>query len=234
MLDTAVIIACDFPDRETTLRFLNKFDPLKPFIKIGMELFYGAGPGFVQELKQLGYAIFLDLKLQDIPNTINRTVKILAKLNVDMLTIHAVGGMQMMSAARQALDAEGSAAILVGVTLLTSISGSALKQELLITEEVSSVVCHYATQAKKCGLQGIVCSPMEASLVKSVCGGDFLCVTPGIRYQSSVGSDQARVNTPAAAKEAGSDFIVVGRAITGAPDPAAEYRGICVEFQKGE
>ncbi|MDL2319243.1 orotidine-5'-phosphate decarboxylase, partial [Eubacteriales bacterium OttesenSCG-928-A19] len=217
-----VIIACDFPDRETTLTFLRRFTGEKPFLKIGMELFYGEGPDIVRQIKGMGHRVFLDLKLHDIPTTVRRAMANLAGLGVDMVNVHAAGTIAMMEAAREGLREGGApGAKLIAVTQLTSTSPQAMKEELWIDASLVDTVAHYAKNAKAAGLDGVVCSPLEARVVKDACGDAFLTVTPGIRYPSGTTDDQARVTTPAKAREIGTDYIVVGRPITAAEDPVA-------------
>ena len=224
-----VIIACDFPSKEDVLNFLDKFEGKKPFVKIGMELFYGAGPDIVKEIKKRGHKIFLDLKLHDIPNTVMKAMKVLSNLDVDMCNLHASGTKAMMEAAIKGLTREdGTRPILIAVTQLTSTDQESMEKDLLIHEPIDKVVMHYAKNAKDAGLDGVVCSPLEAGKVHDVCGKDFLTVTPGVRFADGDIGDQKRVMTPAAAKEIGSDYIVVGRPITAAEDPVAAYNR-CVE-----
>ena len=231
MSNRDVIIACDFPGKEETLRFLDNFREEKPFLKIGMELFYSEGPEIVREIKKRGHKIFLDLKLHDIPNTVKKTMAVLSKLDVDMTNLHAAGTKAMMEAALEGLTREdGTRPLLIAVTQLTSTSQQSMEDDLLIKEPINDVVAHYAHNAKLAGLDGIVCSPLEASLVKERCGKDFLTVTPGVRFADSDTQDQVRITTPARAKEIGSDYIVVGRPITRAEDPVAAYRRCVNEF----
>ena len=226
-----VIIACDFSSKEDTLKFLDLFKEEKPFVKIGMELFYSSGPDIVKEIKKRGHKIFLDLKLCDIPNTVEKSMRVLSKLDVDMCNLHAFGTKAMMEAAIRGLTREdGTRPLLIAVTQLTSTNEERMREELLINEPIADVVMHYAKNTKDAGLDGVVCSPLEAGKVKSVCGNDFLTVTPGIRFADGEVGDQARVTTPEKAKELGSDFIVVGRPITQAPDPVAAYRRCIKEF----
>ncbi len=227
-----VIIACDFPGREETLRFLDRFEGRKPYVKIGMELFYSAGPLIVREIKERGHKVFLDLKLHDIPNTVRRSMAALRDLGADMVNLHAAGGTAMMEAAVEGLTRpDGTRPILIAVTMLTSIDGERMRDELLIDRPLAEVVAEYARNAKKSGLDGVVCSPLEAAAVHGSCGDGFLTVTPGIRFADSEKGDQARITTPERARELGSDYIVVGRAVTGADDPEAAYgrcvRGFC-------
>ena len=226
-----VIIACDFPGREETLRFLDRFTGRKPYVKIGMELFYSAGPDIVREIKDRGHEVFLDLKLHDIPNTVRRSMAALSDLGADMVNLHAAGGTAMMEAALEGLTRpDGTRPILIAVTMLTSIDGDRMKNELLIDRPLEEVVAEYASNAKKAGLDGVVCSPLEAAAVHERCGEGFITVTPGIRFAYSEKGDQARITTPERAREIGSDYIVVGRAVTGADDPAAAYDRCVREF----
>ena len=226
-----VIIACDFPSKEATLEFLAKFTEEKPYVKIGMELFYGAGPEIVKEIKKMGHKIFLDLKLHDIPNTVKKAMSVLSHLDVDMCNLHASGTVAMMEAAIEGLTREdGTRPLLIAVTQLTSTSQEAMENDLLIKENIADVVMHYASNAKKAGLDGVVCSPLEAGVVHDKCGKDFITVTPGVRFADGDVGDQVRVTTPAKAKEIGSDYIVVGRPITAAEDPVAAYRRCVAEF----
>ncbi len=227
-----VIIACDFPDGAQALAFLARFpETEKPLVKIGMELFYGEGPDIVRQIKGMGHRVFLDLKLHDIPNTVQRAMRGLARLGVDMTNLHAAGGITMMRAAREGLAEGGAeAAALIAVTQLTSTSEEAMRRELWIDRPLMDTVIHYAENAKEAGLAGVVCSPLEARAVKDACGGSFLAVTPGIRYPSGDTQDQVRVTSPAAAREIGADFIVVGRPITGAEDPVAAWEQGCSAF----
>ena len=226
-----VIIACDFPDKETTLAFLDRFTGRKPFVKIGMELFYAAGPDIVREIKARGHKIFLDLKLHDIPNTVKSAMAVLSKLDADICDLHAGGGSAMMKAGLEGLTrADGSRPLLIAITQLTSTDQETLENELLIERPVKEVVMSYAKNAKASGLDGIVCSPQEAEAVHKACGRDFITVTPGIRFADGELGDQKRVMTPAAAKAIGSDYIVVGRPITRAADPVAAYERCVAEF----
>ncbi|MBQ4371121.1 MAG: orotidine-5'-phosphate decarboxylase [Firmicutes bacterium] len=226
-----VIIACDFPDKETTLAFLDRFTGRKPFVKIGMELFYAAGPDIVREIKARGHKIFLDLKLHDIPNTVKSAMAVLSKLDADICDLHAGGGSAMMKAGLEGLTrADGSRPLLIAITQLTSTDQETLENELLIERPVKEVVMSYAKNAKASGLDGIVCSPQEAEAVHEACGRDFITVTPGIRFADGELGDQKRVMTPAAAKAIGSDYIVVGRPITRAADPVAAYERCVAEF----
>lgn len=229
------IIALDFPDRETTLNFLDNFKDLKdkPFVKIGMELFYSEGPEIVREIKRRGHKIFLDLKLHDIPNTVKSAMKVLSALNVDIVNVHASGGKKMMKEALEGLTREdGSRPLLIAVTQLTSTSQQMLNEELLIDRSVEDTIASYARNAMEAGLDGVVCSPLEASLVKEACGKDFLTVTPGVRFSDSSQDDQVRITTPAKAREGGSDFIVVGRPITRSDNPLASYQRCQKEFKE--
>ena len=226
-----VIIACDFPDRETTLSFLDQFTGRKPFVKIGMELFYGAGPDIVRTIKDRGHQIFLDLKLHDIPNTVKKAMSVLRDLGADIVNLHAAGTIGMMEAAREGLTRpDGTRPLLIAVTQLTSTDQQALENELLIERPMEQVVLHYAQNAWKAGLDGVVCSPLEAGRVHEACGTDFLTVTPGVRFADGDRGDQKRVMTPAEAKKVGSDYIVVGRPITAAIDPVAAYERCLREF----
>ena len=229
-----VIIALDFPTKEETLRFLDQFPAgEKPFVKIGMELFYAGGPEIVKEIRRRGHKIFLDLKLHDIPNTVRKAMKVLSALDVDMVNVHAGGGVEMMRAALEGLKqgrADGTRPLIIAVTQLTSTSQQTLNEQLLIEGNINDVIAKYAQNAREAGLDGVVCSPLEASLVKDACGKEFLAVTPGIRYPDAAKDDQSRITTPARAREIGSDFIVVGRPITAAPDPVAAYRRVCKDF----
>ena len=227
-----VIIACDFPNRETTLAFLDRFQGgRKPFVKIGMELFYGAGPEIVREIKARGHRIFLDLKLHDIPNTVKKAMQVLSALDVDMVNVHAAGTVAMMRAALEGLTrADGTRPLLIAVTQLTSTSQEAMQQELLIGAGINETIVKYARNAQEAGLDGVVCSPLEAAMVKEACGSSFLTVTPGIRFADAAKDDQVRITTPARAREIGSDFIVVGRPITAAEDPVAAYERCLEEF----
>ena len=225
----SVIIACDFKDKEETLNFLNKFEDEKLYLKIGMELFYSEGPEIVREIKKRGHKIFLDLKLHDIPNTVEKAMKSLANLDVDMTNVHASGTIKMMEAGLRGLTKEdGTRPLLIAVTQLTSTSQEVMEQDLLIKENIEDVVMHYAENSKKAGLDGVVCSPLEVQAVKRKCGKDFLTITPGIRFSTDSKDDQSRITTPAKAKELGSDYIVVGRSITKAENPQEAYRK-CVE-----
>ncbi|MEE1186706.1 MAG: orotidine-5'-phosphate decarboxylase [Acutalibacteraceae bacterium] len=226
-----VIIACDFASAEKTYEFLDKFTGRKPFVKIGMELFYAAGPEIVREIKKRGHKIFLDLKLHDIPNTVKKAMSVLSHLDVDICNLHAGGTVRMMEAALQGLTREdGTRPLLIAVTQLTSTDQESMENDLLIKEPIDEVVMHYAKNAKKAGLDGVVCSPLEAQKVHTVCGEDFLTVTPGVRFADSDVGDQKRVMTPEQAKLIGSDYIVVGRPITAAENPVAAYERCCREF----
>lgn len=230
-----VIIACDFSSAEETYAFLDKFTEEKPFIKIGMELFYAAGPEIVKELRKRGHKIFLDLKLHDIPNTVRKAMRVLSGLDVDMVNVHASGTKEMMAAALEGLKEgrkDGSRPLLIAVTQLTSTSEEALHNQLLVSESMEKTIAHYARNAREAGLDGVVCSPLEASVVKEACGEDFMAVTPGIRYPDAAKDDQNRITSPARAREIGSDFIVVGRPITAAADPVAAYRRCVEDFCK--
>jgi orotidine-5'-phosphate decarboxylase len=226
-----VIIACDFASAEATLAFLDKFEGKKPFVKIGMELYYAEGPSIVKEIKKRGHKIFLDLKLHDIPNTVKKSMAVLSRLDVDMTNLHASGTVAMMEAALEGLTRpDGSRPMLIAVTQLTSTSEERMKEDLLINEPIDKVVMHYASRAKVAGLDGVVCSPLEAEKVHNICGKDFVTVTPGVRFADGDKGDQVRVMTPAEAKRIGSDYIVVGRPITAAEDPVAAYERCCNEF----
>ena len=226
-----VIIACDFKNREETLKFLDKFTDEKPFLKIGMELFYSEGQDIVREIKKRGHKIFLDLKLHDIPNTVKKAMASLSKLDVDMCNVHAAGTREMMKAAIEGLTREdGTRPLLISVTQLTSTSQERMEEELLIKEDIDKVVMHYAENSKLAGLDGVVCSPLEAGKVKEVCGKEFLTITPGVRFETDDVGDQVRVTTPKRAKEIGSDYIVVGRPITKAENPVEAYRRCVADF----
>ena len=226
-----VIIACDFADRETALGFLDKFEGRKPFVKIGMELFYAEGPQIVRDIKARGHRIFLDLKLHDIPNTVKKSMAVLSGLDIDMCNLHAAGATQMMQAALEGLTRpDGTRPLLIAVTQLTSTDQQTMERDLLICEPIDKVVMHYAETAKNAGLDGVVCSPLEAQKVHEVCGKGFLTVTPGVRFADGDAGDQRRVMTPEQAKEIGSDYIVVGRPITAASDPVAAYERCIKEF----
>lgn len=225
-----VIIALDFENAEKTLAFLDQFTGRKPYVKIGMELFYAEGPEIVRQIKARGHKIFLDLKLHDIPNTVKKAMRVLSRLDVDMTNLHAAGTIAMMEAAKEGLTREdGTCATLLAVTQLTSTSEERMQRELLITATMPETVKAYARNAKAAGLPGVVCSPLEAALVKEACGPDFLTVTPGIRFADSDAGDQVRIMTPEKARTA-SDYIVVGRPITAAPDPVAAYERCLWEF----
>ncbi len=226
-----VIIACDFSSAEQTYAFLDRFTDEKPFVKIGMELFYAEGPDIVRQLKARGHRIFLDLKLHDIPNTVRKAMAVLSRMDVDMVNLHAAGTQEMMRAAVEGLTRpDGTRPILLAVTQLTSTDRERMNNDILIPGEVADCVRHYALCAKQSGIDGVVCSPLEAAMVKQACGREFLCVTPGIRFADSDKGDQQRITTPAQARQAGSDYIVVGRPITAATDPVAAYRRCCNEF----
>ena len=228
-----VIVACDFASAEQVFNFLDKFEGAarKPFVKIGMELFYAEGPAIVREIKRRGHKIFLDLKLHDIPNTVKKAMSVLSNLDVDITNLHAAGTGRMMEAAIEGLTRpDGTRPLLIAVTQLTSTDQEAMENDLLIREPIDQVVMHYAANAKKAGLDGVVCSPLEAGKVHDTCGADFLTITPGVRFADGDIGDQKRVMTPAAAKEIGSDYIVVGRPITAAADPVAAYERCVAEF----
>ena len=228
-----VIIACDFKNREDTMNFLKKFEGQSPYVKIGMELFYGEGPDIVREIKKMGYRVFLDLKLHDIPNTVKKAMANLARLGVDMTNVHAAGTIEMMKAAKEGLieGAEGrEVPMLIAVTQLTSTSEERMQKDLLIPHKIEDVVAKYAQNAKEAGLDGVVCSPLEAEIVKNACGKEFKTVTPGIRYADGDKGDQARVTTPRKAREIGTDYIVVGRPITANEDPVAAYLRVKKDF----
>ena len=226
-----VIIACDFDSAEKTFAFLDKFTGRKPFVKIGMELYYAEGPSIVKEIKARGHKIFLDLKLHDIPNTVKKSMAVLSRLNVDMTNLHAAGTGRMMEAAIEGLTRpDGTRPILIAVTQLTSTDEETMKKDLLIDQPIAEVVMHYAENAKNAGLDGVVCSPLEAGKVHERCGAGFVTVTPGVRFADGDVGDQKRVMTPAEAKKIGSDYIVVGRPITSAEDPVAAYERCVREF----
>ena len=226
-----VIIACDFDSAEKTFAFLDRFTDRKPFVKIGMELFYAEGPAIVRELKKRGHKIFLDLKLHDIPNTVKKSMAVLSRLDVDMCNLHAAGTVRMMQAALEGLTRpDGTRPLLIAVTQLTSTDQTSMEEDLLIREPIDKVVMHYASRAKFAGLDGVVCSPLEAEKVHAACGREFLTVTPGVRFADGDLGDQKRVMTPAEAKKIGSDYIVVGRPITAAEDPVEAYNRCCKEF----
>ncbi|MBQ4099851.1 MAG: orotidine-5'-phosphate decarboxylase [Clostridia bacterium] len=226
-----VIIACDFDSKQKTLDFLDKFTGRKPFVKIGMELFYAEGPAIVKEIKARGHKIFLDLKLHDIPNTVKKSMAVLSRLDVDMTNLHAGGTIRMMQGAIEGLTRpDGTRPLLIAVTQLTSTDEESMRKDLLIEKPIDEVVMHYAHNAKIAGLDGVVCSPLEAGKVHGVCGEKFLTVTPGVRFADGDVGDQKRVMTPAEAKKIGSDYIVVGRPITAAEDPVAAYERCIAEF----
>ena len=226
-----VIIACDFASKEDCFSFLDKFTGKKPFVKIGMELFYAEGPQIVREIKARGHKIFLDLKLHDIPNTVKKSMAVLSRLDVDMTNLHAAGTVSMMEAAIEGLTRpDGTRPLLIAVTQLTSTDQERMENDLLIKEPIDKVVMHYANNAKIAGLDGVVCSPLEAEKVHNTCGKSFLTVTPGVRFADGEKGDQKRVMTPAEAKKIGSDYIVVGRPITAAADPVAAYERCVEEF----
>ena len=226
-----VIVACDFASKAQTLEFLDQFTDKKPFVKIGMELFYAEGPDIVREIKARGHKIFLDLKLHDIPNTVKSAMAVLTGLGVDIINVHAAGTKAMMAAALEGLTRpDGTRPLLIAVTQLTSTDQQAMEQDLWIEKPLPDVVMHYAKCAEEAGLDGVVCSPLEAKAVHDTCGGDFLTVTPGVRFAESAAGDQKRIMTPAQAKIEGCDYIVVGRPITRAEDPAAAYERCCREF----
>jgi orotidine-5'-phosphate decarboxylase len=226
-----VIIACDFDSAEKVFAFLDKFTGKKPFVKIGMELYYAEGPAIVKEIKKRGHKIFLDLKLHDIPNTVKKSMAVLSRLDVDMTNLHAAGTGRMMEAAIEGLTREdGTRPMLIAVTQLTSTDEETMKKDLLIDKPIADVVMHYAHNAKVAGLDGVVCSPLEAGKVHETCGAGFVTVTPGVRFADGDIGDQKRVMTPAEAKKIGSDYIVVGRPITAAADPVAAYKRCIDEF----
>ena len=226
-----VIIACDFSNAEETFSFLDCFEAERPFVKIGMELFYAEGPEIVRQLKARGHRIFLDLKLHDIPNTVKKAMSVLSRLDVDIVNLHAAGTSAMMRAALEGLTRpDGSRPLLIAVTQLTSTDEATMRRELLIGRPMDEVVMAYARNAAAAGLDGVVCSPLEAAAVHESCGKDFLTVTPGVRFAEGDAGDQKRVTTPARAKELGADYIVVGRPITKAEDPVAAYRKCVKEF----
>ena len=229
-----VIIACDFSSKEACLNFLDQFSgSRKPFVKIGMELFYAEGPEIVRQIKARGHKIFLDLKLHDIPNTVKKSMAVLSALDVDMVNVHAAGTVAMMKAALEGLTrADGTRPLLIAVTQLTSTSEEVMQKELLIGAGIGETIVKYARNAKEAGLDGVVCSPLEAAMVKEGCGASFITVTPGIRFADAAADDQVRITTPARAREIGSDFIVVGRPITAAADPVAAYNRCLEEFCK--
>ncbi len=226
-----VIIACDFNSAEETFGFLDRFTDKKPFVKIGMELFYAEGPQIVREIKKRGHKIFLDLKLHDIPNTVMKSMKVLSNLDIDMVNLHAAGTIAMMEAALKGLTREdGTRPLLIAVTQLTSTDEERMQKELYINKSLEETVMHYAENAKTAGLDGVVCSPLEAEKVHGVCGKDFVTITPGIRFANGDAGDQVRITTPARAREIGSDYIVVGRPITQAEDPVKAYERCVEEF----
>ena len=227
-----VIIACDFAGRQQTLEFLDLFaGGRKPFVKIGMELFYAEGPDIVREIKRRGHPIFLDLKLHDIPNTVRKAMRVLSSLDVDICNVHAAGTIDMMRAALEGLTRpDGTRPLLIAVTQLTSTSEERMQQELLIGAGIGETIVKYAQNAREAGLDGVVCSPLEAAMVKDACGQDFLAITPGIRFADAAADDQVRITTPARAREIGSDYIVVGRPVTAAADPVAAYHRCLQEF----
>ncbi|MGN0349896.1 MAG: orotidine-5'-phosphate decarboxylase [Roseburia sp.] len=229
-----VIIACDFNSKKEVIHFLSKFEEEKPFVKIGMELFYAEGPEIVRMIKSMGHKIFLDLKLHDIPNTVKKSMAVLSGLDVDMCNVHAAGTKRMMQAAIEGLTKEdGSRPLLIAVTQLTSTDEETMRQELWIEKSIDETVMHYAENAREAGLDGVVCSPLEAGKVHKRCGEDFLTITPGVRFADGEMGDQKRVTTPAKARELGSDYIVVGRPITEAEDPVAAYRRCVRAFVEG-
>ena len=226
-----VIIACDFDSKEKVLNFLDLFTDVKPFVKIGMELYYSEGPSIVKEIKKRGHKIFLDLKLHDIPNTVKKSMAVLSKLDVDMCNLHASGTINMMKSALEGLTREdGTRPILIAVTQLTSTDEESMQRDLLINKPIDEVVMHYAKNAKTAGLDGVVCSPLEASKVHSVCGNEFLTITPGVRFSDGEMGDQKRVTTPKMARQLGSDYIVVGRPITASENPVLAYKKCVAEF----
>ena len=226
-----VIIACDFSSAAETYAFLDKFQDEKPFVKIGMELFYAEGPAIVREIKRRGHRIFLDLKLHDIPNTVKKSMSVLSRLDVDMCNLHAAGTIEMMKAALEGLTRpDGTRPLLIAVTQLTSTSEERMRNDLLIDHNINDVVVHYAKNAKGAGLDGVVCSPLEAGIVIEACGTEFMTVTPGIRFADGEVGDQVRITTPERAREIGTDYIVVGRPITAAADPVVAYRRCMSEF----
>ena len=227
-----VIIACDFAGRQQTLEFLDLFaGGRKPFVKIGMELFYAEGPDIVREIKRRGHPVFLDLKLHDIPNTVKKAMRVLSSLDVDICNVHAAGTIDMMRAALEGLTRpDGTRPLLIAVTQLTSTSEERMQNELLIGAGIGETIVKYAQNAREAGLDGVVCSPLEAAMVKDACGPDFLAITPGIRFADAAADDQVRITTPARAREIGSDYIVVGRPVTAAADPVAAYQRCLKEF----
>lgn len=233
MSNRDVIVACDFSSAENTFRFLDLFEgeARKPFVKIGMELYYAEGPAIVREIKKQGHKIFLDLKLHDIPNTVKKAMAVLSRLDVDICNLHAAGTIDMMKAALDGLTRpDGTRPLLIAVTQLTSTSEERMRKELLINANINDTIVRYAQNAKTAGLDGVVCSPLEAGMVKDACGKAFLTVTPGVRFAGGDLGDQSRVTTPAKAKEMGTDYIVVGRPITAAEDPVAAYRQCVADF----
>lgn len=230
-----VIIACDFASAAETMAFLDKFEgeERKPFLKIGMELYYAEGNAIVREIKSRGHKVFLDLKLHDIPNTVRKAMKVLSALDVDMVNVHAAGTVEMMKAAKEGLTrADGSRPLLIAVTQLTSTSEQTMQEELLIGATIGDTIIKYAQNAKAAGLDGVVCSPLESTIVKGTCGNEFMTITPGIRFAESAADDQVRITSPARARQLGSDYIVVGRPITAAEDPVAAYRKCINDFLK--
>ena len=226
-----VIIACDFPSAKETFRFLDLFTQEKPFLKIGMELYYAEGPSIVKEIKRRGHRIFLDLKLHDIPNTVKKAMAVLSQLDIDMTNVHAAGTIDMMRAAIEGLTRpDGTRPLLIAVTQLTSTSEERMQRELLINSSINDTIVQYARNAKEAGLDGVVCSPLEAGMVKEACGTEFMTVTPGVRFADGDKGDQVRVTTPARAAEIGTVYIVVGRPITAAADPVGAYRRCMKEF----
>ena len=226
-----VIIACDFDSAEKTFAFLEQFKEKKPFVKIGMELFYSAGPDIVRELKKRGHKVFLDLKLHDIPNTVKKSMAVLSDLGADICNLHASGTTEMMKAALEGLTRkDGTRPLLIAVTQLTSTDEETMKRDLLIDKPMAEVVKHYALNARNAGLDGVVCSPLEADAVHKTCGDDFLTITPGVRFEDNAKGDQKRIMTPAEARKAGSDYIVVGRPITTASDPVSAYEKCIKDF----
>ena len=226
-----VIISCDISSKEQVLGFLDRFTETKPFVKIGMELFYAEGPSIVREIKARGHKIFLDLKLHDIPNTVKKAMSVLRNLNVDMCNVHAAGTIDMMRAAVEGLTREdGTRPLLIAVTQLTSTSEERLRGELLIDATINDTIVKYALNTRQAGLDGVVCSPLEAAMVKQACGEEFMTVTPGVRFADGEAGDQVRITTPARAREIGSDYIVVGRPVTQAADPVAAYERCLKEF----
>ena len=230
-MNEKVIVALDFENTRRALEFLELFQEQKLFLKVGMELFYAGGSDFLRVLKEKGHRVFLDLKLHDIPNTVKKAMKVLSQLDIDMCNVHASGTIEMMKAALEGLIREdGTRPLLIAVTQLTSTSEEAMRQQLLINASMKDTVAHYAKNTKEAGLDGIVCSPLEAAVVKDICGQDFLTITPGIRFADAAKDDQVRITTPSKAREIGSDFIVVGRPITAATDPVASYKRCVTDF----